>query len=94
MIPINDELASILAAHLARHQKQFEELKADRYLFPWASLCRPIQRATRRTLHGDGINCGRLQACRAGCTTSGIRSPRDWQRTVFLSPQCSLSWAT
>jgi len=59
MIPINDDLASILAAHRARALWRAD---TSAPLFREASLSLPIRRGTPRTLLGDGTTCGRIRA--------------------------------
>jgi integrase len=66
MIPINDELASILAAHLARHEEQFGELKPERYLFPWGKPLPsdPTRHATDITWGWDQLRKATGVSCR------------------------------
>ena len=54
VIPINDELGVVLAAHRAWFSKEFGEPKPDQYLFPWGKP----RHATDITW--VGMNLGRI----------------------------------
>jgi integrase len=65
IIPINDDLASILAAHRAWFLKEFGEPEPDHHLFPWGKPVPsdPMQHATDITWGWDelrkdtGVRC-------------------------------------
>jgi integrase len=65
IIPINDDLASILATHRAWFQKEFGEPEPDQHLFPWGKPVPsdPMRHATDITWGWDelrkdtGVRC-------------------------------------
>jgi integrase len=52
-IPINDDLAAILAAHRAWFVERFGEPRPNQYLFPWG---KPVP--SDPTRHATDITCG------------------------------------
>ena len=89
IIPINDDLASILAAHRAWFLKEFGEPAPDHHLFPWGKPVPsdPTRHATDITWGWDELR--KDTRSRAAFTTSGIPSPPSLLRTAFPSPPCS-----
>ncbi len=65
-IPINDDLASILAAHRAWFAERFGEPKTDHYLFPWGKPvpADPTRHATDITWGWDQLRQDASVSCR------------------------------
>jgi integrase len=89
VIPINDELGAILAAHRTWFVGEFNESMPDQHLFSWASRIRVILPGTRLISPGHGTNCGRIRACVAVSTIYAMRSRQSWPRMGLQSPRCS-----
>jgi integrase len=66
VIPINDELGVILAAHRTWFSKEFGEPKPDQYLFPWGKPrpCDPARHATDITWGWDELRTETEVHCR------------------------------
>ena len=66
MIPINDDLASILAAHRAWFIKEFGEPKPEHHLFPWGKPVPsdPTRHATDITWGWDELRKDTKVSCR------------------------------
>ena len=66
MIPINDELGMILAAHRTWFSKEFGEPKRDQYLFPWGKPrpSDPSRHATDITWGWDELRTDTEVRCR------------------------------
>jgi integrase len=66
VIPINDELGVILAAHRAWYVKEFGEPATDHYLFPWGKPrpCDPTRHATDITWGWDELRTDAKVRCR------------------------------
>ncbi len=66
VIPINDELATILAAHRAWFVGEFDEPLPDHYLFPWGKPrpCDPSRHATDITWGWDELRTDTGVRCR------------------------------
>jgi integrase len=90
IIPINDELGSILATHRAWFVEEFSEPQPAHHLFPWGKPVPsdPARHATDITW--DGINYGLQQRSPAVFMISGIPSLLGWPRMASLSPPCLL----
>ena len=89
VIPINDDLAPILAAHRVWFVKEFGEPQPNDYLFPWGKPVPsdPTRHATDITWGWD--NPGKIRTFPAGSTISDTLSRRIWRRTGCPSPLCS-----
>jgi integrase len=66
VIPINDDLATILAAHRVWFQEEFGEPAQDQYLFPWGKPvpCDPTRHATDVTSSWDELRKETKVVCR------------------------------
>jgi integrase len=65
-IPINDDLASVLAAHLSWFVEKFGEPKPEHYLFPWGKPVPsdPMRHATDITRGWDQLRAETGVSCR------------------------------
>lgn len=87
IIPINNDVAAILASHRSWFTEHFGTPKPKDHLFPWGKPvpADPSRDATDITWG----NFVRLQVFPAASMSSGTPSSPGWLKTASLSPQCS-----